>query len=48
MRGVRQVLCQFVGAEGAHAHARRPAVQVQLLRKEAQEQGRQFDRKFLD
>ena len=29
MRGVRQVLRQLVRAEGAHADARRPPVQVQ-------------------
>ena len=38
MRRVRQVLRELVGAEGAHADARRPAVQVRLLREEAQEQ----------
>ena len=30
MRGVWQVLRQLVGAEGAHADARRPPVQVQV------------------
>ena len=30
VRGVRQVLRQLVGAEGAHADARRPPVQVQV------------------
>ena len=38
MRGMRQVLRQLLGPQGAHADARRPPVQVRLLREAPQEQ----------